>query len=371
MKIKCNREVLAAAVKDLAAVAGPAGPTACILSRINGSILELTATNLEVAVARSVFAECGKRGADRTWLMPARRLSGVLAADWSEHVMIEPRDGGADLYLDGGKVRLPGPDVTTYPDVPMPAPGAAHGARVKPKALREHLSRAMIAVGRTSAPQLDGVYVEFAGDQVAVFGTDEHRLIISGDWEDLSGENERASAIVSPPGVRQIISLCDRITAEDDEIEWIVRLNVTNSVLHAWNSNDAVTVRLISGVYPDCRRIIRDTGRMMSAYVNPRRLLGAVDVLSAAEDRYAKIRIRAADSAIELSTDGEGSGVITVSADVRGECELSVSACYLRDMVKLAKPDGEGLITIHACGRLDPVVNRADDFYHMVMPIEE
>ena len=364
------RVALAAAVMDLAVVSDRDGVRACILCKVvDGHRLDLLATNLDIAVARSLPVSVD-RGASYSWLVPAQQLHAVLRADWSGEVAFGPRkDGGAWLYLESGKVLLPGPDVDDYPDVPLPDPATSPTGRIEAERLRGMLSDCLVAVGRTGNPAIDGVLLEYivANDKLVTVGTDGHRIVVRGDWT--LGEVVRAplQAVIRPLAVRAIIAMCGLVA--DHEQAPKLNLLIEDERVSVWVDDSAVVTRVIAGAYPEYRRILLDPGPMPSVKVRRERLVRALEVLAAGLDDPSVV-LSAGDDAMVLSTpnDIEGAGDMVIPAAIAGEIEdVRLSIPLLRDLARF-RDDQE--ITVRVNGPELPVVYVDYDCYHAVMPME-
>ena len=181
MKISVMQEHLARGLAVVGHVAGARAGTNPILSNVylateNGG-LQLTATNLEIAVVHWVPTKVEVRGATT---IPARVLTDVVSGLPNEKIDLELlADGRVFLKCGTNKSHLRATPADEYPTIG--AAGERPTARITQKALRAALdSTVFAAAGDEARPILTGVLTRFTGEKATFAAADNYRIAVAG-----------------------------------------------------------------------------------------------------------------------------------------------------------------------------------------------
>lgn len=144
----------------------------CVRLATQGTILEVTATDLEVRITRRIPAEIESEG---TALVPAKLLSDVVRSlDSSEALRLECRDSTVTVETPYGRYQIAGLPADEFPQAEEPPEGALE---ISTKATERIIHSVLFAASDdTLRPALTGVLFEIAGQEFRAVATDGYRL---------------------------------------------------------------------------------------------------------------------------------------------------------------------------------------------------
>lgn len=217
---------------------------ACVLMRVEGNTLTLTATNLEVGVRYSVPVS---GGVDGTVAVPAGVFSHVLSSLPSgAEVALEVVEQVLVVQGGGGSSRITVQDAEEFPSLPVVDEGV--DVTLPQKALVSALSSvAYCASTSTVKPELASVFVHPAGNELVCAATDSFRL--AEKKVPLKQSVEADPFLIPARSVHDMV----RVLTDDDKP---VTLRVGEHQLSLTIGGVYMTLRLTQGTFPDYTQII-------------------------------------------------------------------------------------------------------------------
>src|SRR3989344_3774035 len=165
MKFTCLRDNLARGLLTVMHVSGK-NVTLPILNnvliRANEGVVELTSTNLEIAIVAEIRAKVDVVG---TFTVPVKTLADYVQLAGGEHVTVE-LVGGKDLVVitQTTKTKVHGEAADEFPIIPPIDQGTSF--KFNTAQLREALTRVVFAVSRSEVrPELGGVLFHLNQEQ--------------------------------------------------------------------------------------------------------------------------------------------------------------------------------------------------------------
>ena len=219
----------------------------------HGSMLVLTATNLDIAITTRIGAQVEEEG---EITIPARLLTDFVNSLPDDRIDIntstEPLS--ANLQCQRFHANINGNDADEYPPIPTVEEGAT--IKIDPQLLRETISHvAFAAASEDSRPVLTGIKVEIDGDDFTFAAADGFRLAVyTGKLtEPLADPVEFIIPARSMQEVGRLIS------AGDSEVEF----TVTTAGTHALFNFGTVEIvsQLMPGSFPNFRSLIPEEHR--------------------------------------------------------------------------------------------------------------
>lgn len=363
MKFSITREKLE---KGLAAVATaiPTRTTLPVLSNIlvraGDEDIELSGTDLDMAVSVRVAAEVDEVGAVT---VPARKLVEIARelGDAPVHLAAD----GDQVRLECGKSRfklygLPEDEFPAFPDIDF---GASW--RMTAGDLHELISRTSFAVStEESRPILNGVLWQLRGEATTMVATNGHRLARMRRELDATGAPE-ADLIVPPKALHQV----ERLYETGDELE-IAR---TANHLGFRSADRVVYTRLIEGPYPNFEQVIpkdndKEAVAERSAFEAAVRRMAVV-----ASDQTHRVRLGFESGLVRfrVQTPDLGEGEDELGVEYDGEpLEIGFNATYLLEVFRYM-PEDDVRMTFKAPERAATFqpASGEPDYLCLVMPL--
>lgn len=312
-----------------------------VLIAVRGGRMELTATDMEIAIVESVAAEAATDG---TCTVPAAMLYDIVRK-LPDAAKVELSHDGADapLKLKAGRystslVALPAEDFPSLAAGRLP-----HTFSLSALALRGLIDRTKFAISTEETRYyLNGIHLhvtERDGTRVlTAVTTDGHRL--SRVDEPLpEGAGDMPGIIVPRKAVNEIRKLID--DAQGD-----VGIGLSDTRLRVGLGNIVLTTKLIDGTFPEYERVIpRENDKVLR--VGKKALLDAVARVSAIgneKGRPVKMRI-GRDSLILEAKEDNGTASEELDEDTfkyqATPVEIGFQARYLNDVLGPISADVE------------------------------
>ncbi len=370
MKLTIERSALIKALGHVQSVVEKNG-TIPILSNVkldagNGR-LELTGTDMDVAVVEGVLANVTEQGAVT---LPAHTLYEIVRKlpEGSE-IKLEAVSGGERVEISAGLSRF---TLATLPvdDFPAMAEGdLAHSFVLAAAECQALVGKTRFAMSTEETRYyLNGVYLhtsEQEGREVLrAVATDGHRLA--------RVEVELPAGAAGMPGViipRKTIGELSRLIEEGVEE---VKISLSENKIRFVCGNATLVSKLIDGTFPDYARVIpSNNDRAMS--VNAKALSRAVDrvsVISSEKTRGVKVHIAQGKLSLSASSTSNGSAEENVDIVFEGDpIEIGFNARYLMDV--LSQVEGENAMFSLADASAPAVVRDEIDTgsLYVVMPM--
>jgi DNA polymerase-3 subunit beta len=366
MRLTCDSADLAAALAVVmrAAAARTSLPVlGMVLLETADDGLRLTATNLEMAIRRTLPAAVAEEGAVA---VPGRLLADFTGALPREELRLALEEPGSRLVLrsDSFSTEINGVPGDEFP----PVTSAGDGDRLTLPAplLVGAVTDTLVAASTDEArPVLTGVRLETASGRLTLLASDGHRLAVRG--VDIHASLAAGGITVPARALAEAVRL---FRAVDGDIEVVVSATGNQVVLRA--PGVELASRVIDGTYPNLMRLVPDASGTR-VVVQAAELGARLRALTPfAETSANVVRLDVAPGSITLSaaTVDVGSARTELPAQVDGpETSVAFNARYLLDCPALATDER---IEVHLQGPLGAFTVRRvgrDDYVYLFMPI--
>lgn len=337
----------------------------------HGSMLVLTATNLDIAITTRIGAQVEEDG---EITIPARLLTDFVNSLPDDRIDIntstEPLS--ANLQCQRFHANINGNDADEYPPIPTVEEGAT--IKIDPQLLRETISHvAFAAATEDSRPVLTGIKVEIDGDDFTFAAADGFRLAVyTGKLtEPLADPVEFIIPARSMQEVGRLIS------AGDSEVEF----TVTTAGTHALFNFGTVEIvsQLMPGSFPNFRSLIPEEHRnrvvmqqsdfiraVRSASIFARDGSGIVRVQILNDEEGGSLSI---SSRAEELGDNQGEIDGSVEGEVDEDSRIAFNSKYLSEVLDVL---GDGDVAFEMTSPSSPGVVRLigkEGYTHVVMPM--
>jgi DNA polymerase-3 subunit beta len=331
MKLRIKQEDLSKVLNLVTGVV-PTSSAIPVLSNLlfetEGDKLKISATDLDISVISSVGCNISKQGAI------------TVAAKRLQEIVRELPDEDIDIKVDGEKIsitcsrstfRMMGMEKEQFPKIADLA--KEKKIKIAGGLLEKMIKRSVYSVARDDTrPVLSGVLWELGPKEIAMVGTDGHRLARMAATGEF-GIAQEMSVIVPPKALNQII----RLIGEDE-----VEVAIDKAFVGFFVGDTAVYARRIEGTFPNYRQVIpKSNPNVMS--VDRSDLASATRRVSLlADSKTHKIKMHLAKAGVRLtaSTPDLGEAEEELPASYEGEdMVVGFNATYVLDVLKTAESD--------------------------------
>jgi DNA polymerase-3 subunit beta len=350
MDLKLTQENLSKALNVVARVASGRS-TLPILSNIllktTNNRLQLSATNLDIAITEFVGTKVSKEGAIT---VPARLMQDFISSLPSGTVQLKQEDNKLHITTDNYSSTLNGVSSEDFPVIPNIKDGDKWD--VEAKALKQALQ-----------PVLTGVFITSNKEKLSVAATDSYRLA-----EKTTKSPKDGIKILLPSNAAQELL---RIIGDEDE-----KITIAHDGQQARfkTTRTELIARLIDGEYPQYQKLIPSKFECTAT-------LAKNDLANIA--KVSSLFARESAGSVVLKLDKESKKVIVQSvasqvgensssadAVVSANGEITLNSRYLMDALNVIEGDK---VEINFNGKVDPLLIRnpdKKDYLHIVMPLK-
>jgi DNA polymerase-3 subunit beta len=335
-----------------------------ILLRATKTGLELTATNLEVAIVTTLRGRVEKEG---VVAVNARLITEAVSFFSSDQVEMELED--TNLVLRCGKHRtvIRGTAADDFPVIPEVTGGSEF--TIPSQELKQALERVGFAINPDeNRPEIAGVYFNNQTDKLVVVGTDGYRLAES-VVDKISGSGAK-QFIVPLRAIQEVIRVLDNAPEE-------IKLVVTDNQV-AWFAGDSrVSSRLVAGQYPDYQQIIprESTTQIVVGRDELVRAVRAAGLFVRAGINDVKLSFEPSAKSVKISSTnsqvGENADELEAKSATGQPNEIVFNYQYLLDglqaintpqvVLEILNPSSPGVIKPH----------QAEGYLYIIMPIRQ
>ncbi|MEE8444334.1 MAG: DNA polymerase III subunit beta [Alphaproteobacteria bacterium] len=301
--------------------------------------LNLTATDMDIAIVESVVAEVASPSAITA---PAHTLYDIVRKlPEGAQIGLETDAEANQLHLNAGRARF---RLGTLDTVEFPAMSDGelpHGFSVSAADLRALIDRTRFAISMEETRYyLNGIYLHAVtgegdrGDVLRAVATDGHRLALV-EIPLPQGAESMPGVIVPRTTVLELRKLIDETGGEID-----VALSDTKI---RFSFDDAVlTSKLIDGTFPDYQRVI-PSGNDKTMEVDRRNFAAAVDLvatIATEKSRAIKLSVDKGSLALSATSPDAGSAEEEIEANYDGESlKIGFNSRYLLDIAQQIEGD--------------------------------
>lgn len=364
MKIKITQSNLNRALALLSRVASTRTPLP-ILSNIllsaSNKTLELSATNLEVALTHTASGKIDEEG---SVTVPARLLHDFVA-QLPKDLTVELVFEKSKLFISAGSYssHIQGTNSEDFPALPTINKGTE--LTLQSSDLKIALDRTMLAASNDETrPVLGGVYFHTEDGELSIAATDGYRLAES----KISKVSADISAIIPSTTLQDVLKIIQDSNSKE------ITLLFDESQFGITVDESKLVSRLVDGQYPEYQQLIPDNSDV--SFEVPRSdLLTAAKLAGLfARESGGSITLKAseADSKVTISSVASqvGDNSSEISGKVTGSGEVVLNVRYLTDALNCF--DGE-VVSFRFSGSISPCVLTSASqpgYQHIVMPLK-
>lgn len=331
MKFSVQREAL---LKSLSLVAGVVerrqtlAVLANVLFDIQGNILSLTGTDLEVELTGRVTLEQSSEDGQLT--VPAKKLLDICKS-LPDSSIIEFAYEDKKVSLRSGRSRF---TLATLPAHEFPNVESGDNAAefsVLQGQLKRLIERTAFAMAQQDVRYyLNGMLWEISPQQLRVVATDGHRLAMC-DLHSESIQHEQRQIIVPRKG---ILELARSLTQDQEPVQ----LAFGQNHLHAKTENFTFVTKLVDGKFPDYQRVLPKGGnkQIFGERLALREAFSRASILS--NEKYRGVRLMLSDGQllVQANNPEQEEAEDGLVVDYQGESlEIGFNVNYLIDVLSV------------------------------------
>ncbi len=335
-----------------------------VLIRADGNQIQLSATNLELAIVRGVFGKVVDSGAV---VVPYAVLANIVSNISSERIHLEKtKQGNLEFKTDNYTATIQGTDEKEFPIVPK-VEKRDGGVEIGAQALKDSLAKVVIAAEATELrPEIAGVLFSGESAMLKLAATDSFRLAeakILGSQVKVKDKKTFEATI--PLKTAQELT---RVIEDEETISLYIE---NNQALFETETTSLVS-RLIEGAFPDYSSIVpKSIDTKIS--VKKEELISALKLTGSFATRSNDVRLKTSDKKIiEIysSDNAVGENKYLIPAKIEGPAVESIfNWKYLLDGVRAATGKE---ITLGLNGGDKPALIKDpsdDTYFYILMPI--
>ena len=366
MRLTCDSADLAAAlavVLRAAATRTSLPVLGMVLLEAADDGLRLTATNLELAIRRTLPAAVAEEGAVA---VPGRLLADFTSALPREGLRLALGEPGSRLVVssDSFSTEINGVPADEFP--PVTAADAGDHLTLPAPLLVGAMTDTLVAASTDEArPVLTGVRLETASGRLTLLASDGHRLAVRG----LEMEAALADGGITVPA-RALAEAVRLFRTVDGSLDVAVSATGNQVVLRA--PGVELASRVIDGAYPNLMRLVPDASgtRVVVPAAELSARLRALTPFAETSANVARLDVAPRSILLSAATVDVGSARTELAAEVDGpETSVAFNARYLLDCPALAT---DQRVELHLQGPLGAFTVRRvarDDYVYLFMPI--
>lgn len=373
MKLTAKQDQLSQSLRiagRAVAARSPLPITQNVLLATRDGRLQVSATNLDIAISTWVDASIGEEG---SITLPSRLLSEFVDQLPPEPVELTVKTGSLSAHIASGRYQatMRGMDPNDFPAIPdvqgQPAATIAAGA------LKEMIEQVAFAAAMDDTrPVLTGVLATFSGDELTLAATNGFRLAVRGGVLESAASGD--FSVIIP--ARTLTELARVLQDDDQPVEMTVTPNRNQAVFKTPDVH--MVSSLFEGQFPNYKQII-PTKFASKVVVSTSDLLKATKIASFfARDNTNPITFEV----VPGDEAGMGSVVVTGAAAELGEdrgeidavvnggaAKIQFNARYVSDVLNAI---GSQQVGLEISGPNSAAVFRpidAADYTHIIMPM--
>lgn len=333
-----------------------------VLLEVEGSVLSLTGTDLEVElIGRVQLSEPATEGAIT---VPAKKFLDIVRSLPDDAIISLQQNEERVLVTSGrSKFTLSSLPAAEFPNVDQDENTQDYQL---PQAL---LSQLIDATAFAMAQQdvryyLNGMSLELNQSMVRTVSTDGHRLAMSS--REVEGLNvpERKQVIVPRKGILEL----NRLLSEDST----VKVYIGSTHMRATTEEFSFTTKLVDGKFPDYERVIPRGGD--KEVVGDRQVLKSIfsraAILSNEKYRGVRLTLSEGNLIVKANNPEQEEAEVAVEVDYQGpDLEVGFNVSYLLDVMNVIQ--GEQVKFVLADANSSALLTDFDDdaSAYVVMPM--
>jgi DNA polymerase-3 subunit beta len=292
--------------------------------------LIITATDLMVGIRCSTEAKILEQGATT---LPARKLAQLIRELTAINVEVSTNGEITEIIADASKFKLHGMSKNEFPSLPD-LTGALHFV-VKQADLKDMLYRTAFAVSKEDNRYvLTGVCMQIVNGYASFSGTDGKRLAHASLRVDVDS-SFTGSFIIPLKAVEEIF----KSLLEDDSTAQIYLLNDKIAVDL---SNTIIVTKLLTGDYPDIKRVIPEKTDIVVALHREElmTLLRQVSLFTNEDNHSVRFTLSNGELKLSANTMEVGEGRVSMPANYHGpKMDIAFNPTFFLDILRHSKKE--------------------------------
>jgi DNA polymerase-3 subunit beta len=334
-----------------------------VLLRAEDGTLELTATDLDVAISSTVVAEVKKGGATT---VPVKKLASIVRELGGGELEIEVDEKNhCALRCGPSFYKIIGLPAEEFP--PVQKLKEDKKVVVPQQMLKGMLRKTAYAVSIDETRYvLNGIFFSLKEHKLTLVATDGRRLALVEEEVDL-GEAKQGEFIVPAKTVNEL----ERLLGEKGEVQMRFSENVAVFSLQAENGpSTTVLTKLVEGNYPNYRQVIPREAKQRITLVREEFLqaLRRAEIMTTEKSNSVKLAFTQNNLTITANSPDVGEARETLAINYKGE-DLSI-AFNPRYLIEPLTALGEDEVYFELIDELSPGVLKVKSaFLYVVMPM--
>jgi len=334
-----------------------------LIKTINNQI-KLSATNLEIAITKTVY---GKIIEDGSITVPYIVLSNIVNNTTSERINLETKQNNLIIKTDNYEAKIAGIGENEFPIIPNIKEGKEY-LEIAASILKNSLDMVVIAAGISDLrPEISGVFFNLELSELKLAATDTFRLAeIKIPGLQIKNNFNQGFSVIIPLKTTQELT---RIIGGSD----MVNIYIDNNQILFKTQDLEVVSRLIEGKFPDYNSIIpKDSD--VQVLVGKEDLINALKLTSSLSSRVNEVRLKVdGKKVLEVysSDNALGENNYLVPAKITGkDAQIAFNWRYLLDGVRVLSGDQ---VFLGINNESKPVIiNTPKDisYFYILMPIK-
>ena len=334
-----------------------------VLLRGEGKKVELTATDLDVAVSCAVEAEVQKDGA---FTVPVKKLFGIVRELGNNEIEVEVDEKNACKLKAGASFyKLNGLGADEFP--PLPKFSEKKKVQIPQEKLKGMLRKTSFAVSTDETRYvLNGIFLRMKDQKITMVATDGRRLALTDEEVDLSTDSQ-AEFIVPTKAINEL----NRLLQPKGEVTVKFSENQALFELKGESGYSVVLItKLVEGNYPNYTQVIpaEATERVGLGREEFLQALRRAEIMTSEKSNSVKLTFSKNNLTITANTPEVGEGRESIAVNYKGkELAIAFNPGYLMDPLKALENDE---VFMELTDELSPgVIKINGPFLYVIMPM--
>ncbi len=362
MKIQIIQENLKRALASVSRVADSRGSLPIlgnILIKSEQGHIIISATNLEIAISRTVTGRVEKPG---SITVPAKLMNDLISSFPNEAVDIETEESKVHINCASHKATINGLSAEEFPEIPRI--NNKQPIEISADDLKEALTQTVFAASNDEArPVLTGVLFSSEDKKLTMVATDSYRLA----EKKLTNTNLDQDALIPATAAQDLLRT---IQESDEQIELLIEEAQAQFTI----GETTLITRLVDGQFPDYKKLLPKNNET-KVMVNRKELVSVAKTASLFARESAgsiTLQVSEGDQSIHVASVASqiGENQATISAKVENDGDITLNSRFLIDALNAITSEK---IEISFSGKVKPCLIKpvGDETYlHVVMPLK-
>lgn len=333
MKVKCAKSALSDALQLAASVSlsrstVPVTMNVQLVADKKSESLQLSATDLEVAVRLSVPADVSEDG---VLVIPAVKTASIVRELQDEEIELTSDKTLCLITTREGRFKIVGQDAGDFPALQNFDPASA--ISVSASELTKMVNKTEFAVsGESVRYPLTGILFETKDSELRLVSSDGKRLALI--KTDLPKSAKTKARVIVPA---KAMTLLTKVTSESEET---IEINLEESQVKFRTKNGLVISRLIEGTFPDYQAVVPEK-RSKSVTLKKEELYTALKQVSLlTNDKARAVKLSLSPGTLKLYSFSKeiGEANCQIQADYKGEdFDIVFNPDYMLDYLRVVQ----------------------------------